>query len=96
MKQAFITVAIAVLTLWSGYVLGHQRGLLDERKVWESTREAVIAEQPPDRISERDMSRLRFVYRNPHHGLIAVRAPGLPAVNRPDPRVVDQYERSSP
>ncbi len=92
MKTTAIAGMLVVVALWFGYALGYQRGLKTERRAWESTEQVTPMAAERDR---RDRLDHRIFYTNPHFGPVRSAARGLPAVNRPDPRVYERFGRSS-
>ncbi len=86
MKKALLVYVAAAVGLFFGYSLGYRQGTREEKQAWLST-----AEVGPDKADGP-----LFCYRNPHVGIAVWRSRGLPPVNRPDPRALQQYEHLSP
>jgi hypothetical protein len=80
-----------------GYALGYHQGARGERLAWESTLQVDLAPHTGTTGSNAAwVIRHRFLYTNPHGGLRIGIAPGLAAVNRPDPRIYRQFEHALP
>jgi hypothetical protein len=82
MKKTVLLSRFALLTFWVGLSLGYHEGKTEEQRAWSSTAQVERTEQGDFKI----------VYKIPHS---KVRA-NWRALNRPDARSYEKYERVEP
>jgi hypothetical protein len=97
MKSIMPAAVAAVVALWLGYFLGYHRGLGEERRAWEATKQVSLGSVTNSGIVRQG---IRVSYSNPHFlQLYHIAEPtGRAAESRlnvPDPRTERQYEHSS-